>query len=146
MILRGTRGSMQPDREPPVLEFGHFNPKSFERLTQAICIRVFGPGTLIFGSGPDGGREATFTGEVPFPSARDRWNGYIVVQAKSRERLKGDIEDANWLIAQLESELEKFADPRRQLKRPDFYLIATNVRLSAVATVGGKDKVEEFLN
>jgi hypothetical protein len=67
-----------------MLAFQNFNSKSFERLTQAICIHVLGPGTAIFGSGPDGGREATFTGEVPFPSTSFRWNGYIVVQAKCR--------------------------------------------------------------
>jgi hypothetical protein len=128
-----------------MLEFGHFSPKSFERLAQAICIQVLGAGTTIFGSGPDGGREATFTGEVPFPSPSKHWNGYIVVQAKCRERLKNSIEDATWLIGQLETELKKFDNPKRQLKCPEFYLVATNVRLSAVASIGGKAKVQEFL-
>jgi hypothetical protein len=100
-----------------MLTFGNFSPKSFERLTQAICIHVFGAGTTIFGSGPDGGREATFTGEVPFPSPSSRWNGYIVVQAKCRERLKDSIEDANWLIGQLQEEFKKFLDSKRQLRR-----------------------------
>lgn len=129
-----------------MLEFGHFNPKSFERLTQAICLRVLGAGTTIFGSGPDGGREATFTGEVPFPSSTHRWNGYIVVQAKCCERLKNSFEDANWLIDQLRLEFKKFADQKRQLKRPEFYLVATNVRLSAVANVGGKARIDEYLS
>jgi hypothetical protein len=128
-----------------MLAFGNFSPKSFERLIQALCIHVFGAGTTIFGSGPDGGREATFTGEVPFPSASIPWNGYIVVQAKCRERLKDNIEDAHWLIDQLGTEFQKFHDQKRQLKRPEFYLIATNVRLSSVAKTGGKAKVEDFL-
>ncbi len=127
-----------------MLIFGHFSPKSFERLIQAICIHVLGPGTTIFGSGPDGGREATFTGEVPFPSL-NCWNGYIVVQAKCRERLRDSIEDANWLIDQLRTEFKKFSDLKRQLRHPEFYLVATNVRLSSVPDVGGKAKVEAFL-
>jgi hypothetical protein len=127
-----------------MLEFGHFTPKSFERLVQAICIHQLGPGTAIFGSGPDGGREATFSGAVPFPSNTSGWKGYIVVQAKCRERLQGTIDDANWLIDQLRSELKKYEHRHRQLKRPEFYLIASNVRLSGAAKIGGRAKVEEF--
>src|SRR5258708_11207871 len=128
-----------------MLAFDNFSPKSFERLTQAICIHVLGAGTTIFGSGPDGGREATFTGEVPFSSASNRWNGYIVVQAKCRERLRDSIEDATWLIDQLGTEFKKFYDSKRQLRRPEFYIVATNVRLSSVTNVGGQAKVEAFL-
>jgi hypothetical protein len=55
-------------------DFGNFSPQSFERLIQALCIHVLGPGTAIFGSGPDGAREATFEGEVPLALARDLRN------------------------------------------------------------------------
>jgi hypothetical protein len=128
-----------------MLDFGNFSTKSFERLVQAITVRMLGAGVSIFGSGPDGGREATFEGEVPFPSVAEKWKGYIVVQAKCREKLRHNIEDANWLITQLQAEFEKFADQARNLRRPEYYLIATNVRLSSVAEVGGKDKVDEVL-
>jgi hypothetical protein len=128
-----------------MLNFSDFSPKSFERLTQAVCAQVFGAGTVSFGSGPDGGREATFTGEIPFPSSVDRWNGYIVVQAKCCERPRNTIEDADWLIGQLQREFRKYRDAKRRLKLPEFYLVSTNVRLSAAANVGGRDKVEDFL-
>jgi hypothetical protein len=128
-----------------MLEFGHFSPKSFERLIQALCIHVFGAGTTVFGSGPDGAREATFTGEIPFPSNSQRWAGYIVAQAKCREHLRNNIEDTNWLAGQLRSEFSKYRDPKRRLKRPEYYLVATNVRLSAAAGIGGRDKIDELL-
>jgi hypothetical protein len=128
-----------------MLEFGHFSPRSFERLIQALCIHVFGAGTTVFGSGPDGAREATFTGEIPFPSTSQRWAGYIVVQAKCREQLRNNIEDTNWLATQLRSEFDKYRDTKRRLKRPEYYLAATNVRLSAAAGIGGRDKIDELL-
>jgi hypothetical protein len=122
------------------MDFGNFSPQSFERLVQSLCVKILGPGTTIFGSGPDGAREATFEGEVPFPSGTDRWNGYIVVQAKYREKLRHTADDANWLIGQLQGEFSKFSDATRGLRRPDYYLVATNVSLSSVAKIGGKDK------
>ena len=128
-----------------MLNFDNFSPKSFERLVQAVSIDVLGPGVTIFGSGPDGGREATFEGEVPFPTITDRWKGYIVIQAKCREKLRHNHEDANWLIDQINSEITKFRDPRRNLRRPEYYLIATNVRLSSVSGAGGKDKLDAYL-
>jgi hypothetical protein len=90
------------------IEFNQFSAQAFEQLIQAICIKVLGPGLVVFGSGPDGGREATFDGEVPFPSSADRWNGYVVVQAKCRDVLRNNHEDANWLCQQLSNDLEKF--------------------------------------
>jgi hypothetical protein len=91
-----------------MLEFRNFSSQSFERLIQALSVHILGPGTIVFGAGPDGGREASFEGSVPFPSQQDCWNGYIVVQAKCRELLKGDARDAAWLIAQLKEEFQKF--------------------------------------
>lgn len=38
--------------------------RSFEQLVQALCCRVLGAGTVVFGDGPDGGREATYTGRL----------------------------------------------------------------------------------
>src|SRR5271154_947439 len=57
-------------------------PRSFEQLTQVIASKIIGPGVVIFGDGPDGGREATYEGPMTFPSTEDNWDGYVVVQAK----------------------------------------------------------------
>jgi len=122
------------------IEFNHFSSQSFEQLVQAICVEVLGHGLVVFGSGPDGGREATFEGQVPFPTYVDRWNGYIVVHAKCRQVLRNNVEDAKWLCQQLTRDLDKFLDKGRVLKKPEFYIIASNVTLSSVDKKGGKSE------
>jgi hypothetical protein len=41
------------------------------------------------GSGPDGGRDASFRGRVPYPSSADPWSGFGILQAKFKERILG---------------------------------------------------------
>jgi hypothetical protein len=48
-------------------QFFGFSPESFEQFARAVALSVFGPGVTMFGNGPDGGREATFRGGVPYP-------------------------------------------------------------------------------
>ena len=127
-----------------MLEFTNFSPQSFERLVQALSVKLLGPGVVVFGAGPDGAREATFEGVVPYPSSEDRWSGYIVVQAKCRESLRGDARDATWLIQQLQKEFEKFAKSK-SLRRPEYYIIATNVTLSPEVKNGGRARVERLI-
>jgi hypothetical protein len=54
----------------------------FERLCQSMLKAVIGSGTITFGEGRDGGREATFEGRAPYPSSRDEWSGKWIFQAK----------------------------------------------------------------
>jgi hypothetical protein len=125
------------------VQFDNFSPQSFERLAQAICVHVFGPGTIVFGSGADGAREAVFEGRIPFPGpAAKQWDGYIVVQAKCREQLRHTGDDASWLCQQLASDLDKFVKKERPLRKPQYFLLISNVKLSSVAEKGGKAKVE----
>ena len=124
------------------IEFNHFSPQAFERMVQALSASILGPGVVVFGAGPDGAREATFQGEVPFPSTTERWNGYVVVQAKCRERLRNSSQDADWLAGQLTEELKKFLGHKRVLRKPEFYILATNVTLSPEPKNGGKAKIE----
>ena len=126
------------------IEFNHFSPQAFERMVQALCVSVLGPGVVIFGAGADGGREATFEGEVAFPSSVNRWNGYIVVQAKCRERLRNNYEDANWLCGQLRHDLDNFLDAKRNLRKPRYYILASNVTLSPEDKRGGKPKLKQY--
>ena len=48
----------------PDYDFTGLNPRSFEQMIQALTCEVIGPGVVIFGDGPDGGRKATFTNPV----------------------------------------------------------------------------------
>jgi len=123
-------------------DFSRLSTRSFEQLIQALAVAVIGPGVVVFGDGPDGGREATFDGYVSFPDPADPWDGYGVVQAKFRQR--GQPKDGDWALAELKKELEKFTDATRQLRKPDYYLFATNVVLTPVAEKGGKDKLMAY--
>ena len=64
------------------------SPREFEHLVQALATKLIGPGIVVFGDGPDGGREATFDRKIPFPSIVDPWDGYGVIQAKFCSALK----------------------------------------------------------
>ena len=79
--------------------------RSFEHLVQALAVKIIGPGIVVFGDGPDGGREATFERKVAFPSALDPWDGYGVVQAKFLQRPYGAPKDGDWALNQLKDEL-----------------------------------------
>ena len=91
--------------------------------------------------GPDGGREATFEGPIPYPNKENSWSGYGVIQAKFRQRLEGSKKDGEWALKQLKSELEKFIDPKRDLRKPEYYIFVTNVILTPLQDQGSKDKV-----
>ena len=122
--------------------------RSFEHLVQALAARVLGPGIVVFGDGRDGGREATFERKVPYPTAVDGWEGYGVVQAKYRQRPRDVQQDGNWAVNQLKEEIGKYYDPKSELRKPDFFVFATNVVLTPVRDVGSKDRaiatLEEF--
>ncbi|MEA5506982.1 NACHT domain-containing protein [Halotia wernerae UHCC 0503] len=118
--------------------------RSFEQLIQAIALKVVSPGVVVFGDGPDGGREATFNGLTRYPSEDHPWNGYIVIQAKFRQRLQNSQEDGEWALKQLKSELEDFANPKKRRRQPDYYIFATNVVLTPVQDKGTKDKADDI--
>jgi len=123
-----------------------FSTKAFEQFIQAVASHVIGPGILIFGSGPDGGREATFDGKIPFPFTSDQWDGYGVIQAKCKEKSEGTELDQEWALKQLRRELEDFATKPKRKHKPQYYIFATNVVLTPVAISGGKDLAEELLH
>jgi hypothetical protein len=135
--------------------------RSFEQLIQAIAMKVFGPHTIIFGDGPDGGREATFEGTVPYPSAEEAWSGYGVIQAKFLQRPQGAPRDGEWALQQLRNELAGFgvqltSSRRRRVSRkagarknvrctPDYYVFVTNAVLTPVRAQGTKDRALAIL-
>ena len=118
------------------------SPRDFEHLVQAVARHALGSGTITFGDGPDGGREATFDGKLDYPSTTSPWDGYCVVQAKFRARPRSPKDDARWLAEALSQDLKKFVERSSELRQPEFYIIATNVVLSPVPETGGKDVVD----
>ncbi|TLM72257.1 hypothetical protein FDW81_14235 [Pseudarthrobacter sp. NamB4] len=70
------------------------------------------------------------------------WTGYTVVQAKYKERLVGGAEDRDWLLGEIQKEVNKWTRKERPRRpKPDNFLVISNVRLSAVQDAGGIDVV-----
>jgi hypothetical protein len=122
--------------------------REFEHLTQALAMKVLGPGVEAFGDGADGGREATFEGRLnfPIPGPDGPWDGYGVIQAKFHYRPRDTGDNARWLALQLKSELQKWADPSpKRGRRPDYFLAVSNVKLSPYPGTGGIDSINELI-
>jgi hypothetical protein len=125
----------------PDYDLAGLSPRSFEQLIQAIALKVISPQTIIFGDGTDGGREASYRGKTHYLNEAEPWDGYIVFQAKFRQRPDKSIEkDGDWAISQLKKELEDFADPQKGRNKPEYYIFATNVVLTPMLDKGSKDK------
>lgn len=121
----------------------------FENMSSAIFERIFGVRVSQFGVGPDGGREATYTGSISqVGDDQTDWSGYVVLQAKFRARPLGTSPDQDWLIRTVEAELKEWESTtsarRQEHAIPDYLVIATNVVLSPAAG-GGIDRLQAHL-
>ena len=76
----------QVKRNMPDYELERLSTRSFEQLAQAIGLEVLGKQLMVFGDGPDGGREAAFDGPINYPEGKSPWDGYGTLQAKFRQR------------------------------------------------------------
>jgi hypothetical protein len=126
-------------------DLNKLNPSDFEGLVQSLSKRILGNGTISFGEGPDGGREAEFNGSAPFPSDSQNWNGYWVVQAKFKTvSVADENKDFRWVENELKRELEKYKIRKTKVKLPDNYLLFTNIVLTATAGTGGRDRATKL--
>lgn len=122
------------------------SPRDFEHLVQALATKVVAAGVRPFGDGPDHGREATFEGRMDYPSRAQPWDGYLVIQAKFRQRPSGDPKaEGDWAIHQLASELDRFTAEGSTRRAPDYYLFVTNAVLTPVGVTGSKDRALRLL-
>lgn len=122
------------------------SPREFEHVIQALTINNLGVASVIWGDGPDGGREATFEGVFRNPVTGASTDGLVVVQAKFLQRPhKESAAQAKWALGHLQSELGKYKPGG--LEPPDAYIFATNAVLPPVGA-GPKDRfrkeLEEF--
>lgn len=125
--------------------FKGFSPESFEQFIRALALRVFGSGVTVFGNGPDGGREATFRGRIPYPyPPTQQWEGYGVIQAKFKQRQEDTQTEQKWAAAQLRAELEKWQSNPNRNPKPDYYVFCTNVELTSGHN-GGREVLEGIL-
>ncbi len=114
-------------------------------MVQALALTVYGPGIGVFGSGRDGGREATFDGPMPTNTHGHQWNGYGVIQAKYKERLEDAKRNSTWLLREIRKEFKQW-DESTDRRKPEYYVLATNVILSSVNETGGIDSVNDELS
>jgi hypothetical protein len=134
-------------------DLSRLSATAFERMVRALCLKYIGPSGVVYSSGPDGARDFTFEGRISAYDSRG-WDGYLVLQAKFREKLQGGVADVQWLEKQIESERKKYVDAKANLRKPDFYIVATNISLSGAdgnakkssVRKGGYSKVVAFLN
>ena len=131
--------------------YEQLSPELFEQLAVAMAESVIGAGIEVYGRGPDGGREATFTGTINWPATTDDdgvWNGYTVVQAKQCQTPSSDpAANFQWLHGQLRDEFKTWMNPKskRRQRFPQYLLVITNVRLSAADPGGGIDVIRADL-
>jgi hypothetical protein len=69
---------------------------------------------------------ATYRGRLEYPSEDEQWDGYLVVQAKFKQKPEGTRKDGQWLIEQLKADLKKFKDKKKQLIRPEYCSIRSD--------------------
>jgi len=130
--------------------YEQLSPEVFEQLAVALAASVIGAGMEVYGRGPDGGREATYTGTINWSATTDDdglWNGYTIVQAKQCQTLMEPAENLRWLKGQLRDELKRWMDPKskRVQRFPNYLLVITNVRLSPGDPGGGLDEIRDYL-
>ena len=138
----------------PDYDLYRLDDRSFEKLTVALSLAAIGPGVEAFGDGPDGGREATFTGKIRwsklFPTDAANWNGYCVIQAKYRPKKAAKLTtNLSWLKREIANELDKWKVDEKKRKRkqiPRYLIFVTNVELSSVAGKGGIDQIAQFMD
>jgi hypothetical protein len=122
-------------------DLSRLNERSFERLVRALAFAEMGPTGSVFSTGPDGGRDFTCEGAIRGFEPRG-WDGYLVLQAKFKTQLDGGKSDISWLEKQISQELAKFQDNKRGLRKPEYYIIATNIHLSGADGKSAKGKTK----
>lgn len=113
----------------------------FERLIQSILLEIIGKGVSIFGSGPDGAREATYEGKASFPTKVEQWSGKWIFQVKFHDIDRiGPKKARSDILNDLNDELIKITE--KYSHDCDNYILFTNVPLTGVYKTGTKDKIE----
>lgn len=124
----------------PRYELNRLGPHEFEQLAQALIKEIIGDGTVTFGSGPDGAREATYTGTANYPGSRTNWSGDWVFQVKFHDiELVGTDKARKAVVSELRDELQKVVGEFKY--KVDNYVFITNVPLSPKATTGTLDRM-----
>lgn len=133
------------------ISFDSFSNTGFEKLVRTLSLKEFGTAGVVFPTGPDGARDFTFDGNIK-PYEAQGWNGYLVLQAKFKEKIGTNAQNVSWLKSQLKAEFKKFNSTKTNLKKPEYYIIASNIPLTGAdgssegkTRKGGYTKIQEEL-
>ncbi|MBL3665155.1 hypothetical protein JL475_03805 [Streptomyces sp. M2CJ-2] len=129
----------------PQYNLNALGASEFERLSQALIKKVIGLGSVTFGAGRDGAREATFTGtSSTYPSPNSPWKGDWIFQVKFHDLSLTTPEKARTsVLSEVDKELDKIFN---KYKHPcDNFIMITNVPISAVAESGTIDTAQRLV-
>lgn len=130
----------------PQYNLNALGASEFERLSQALIKKVIGLGSVTFGAGRDGAREATFTGtSSSYPSPNSPWNGDWIFQVKFHDLSLTTPEKARAsVLSEVDAELDKIFNKYKH--RCDNFIMITNVPISAVAESGTIDTARKLVS
>jgi hypothetical protein len=113
-------------------QIGSIGWYNFERLVKTVLKRVIGPGTTSFGGSKDGGRDASFIGIAPYPSAQAPWAGRWVFQVKyiDLDDQGGGSAARSALKSAFKKEIKLICG---RCANPDNYILVTDVPLTAAS-------------
>lgn len=130
--------------------------RQLERIVVQCMKKLFGAGVQSFASGPDGGRDALFTGTAErFPSVAEPWTGTTIAQSKHTLATNAHFSDPDFSSDGASSVLSKEIVRIKKLVAAngvDNYILFSNRRLGGVtgpklvarlaeATVIAKDRI-----
>lgn len=124
----------------PSYDLNQLGSDKFEQLVQSLLKGIIGPGTITFGAGKDGAREAVYQGKAPYPSVNENWEGNWIFQVKFHETQLGIEKARTSTRREIRSELEKIV--RKYAHPCDNYIFVTNVPLSGVYQSGDHDFIQ----
>lgn len=111
--------------------------RDFERLVLGIGAELLGPGIAGFSSGPDGARDARFSGTAArFPGANQPYSGQFILQAKHTEHPFAKFSDTDFSGEADSSILTKEIPKIKNLVQQgelDIYMLFSNRRMAGVA-------------
>lgn len=124
---------------PQVHDLTQLDSYSFEHLVNFIALKVLGNGVTGFSMGADGGRDGYLKGRAPYPSEKECWDGVWYIQSKFHKPNLSSNEQ-KWLIREVLKEIKSF-DRNEKRKRPDIWIIATNIEATGIPNTGSYDKI-----
>lgn len=93
-------------------ELDRLGPDNFEKLIQSLLMGIAGAQTIVYGDGPDGGRDAVIQNANHEIVKDVRAKGYTVAQMKFKSP-DGKEDDWTWLQKNLKKELDSFQEKRK---------------------------------